>query len=74
MKLLRTWTFTWWEIGLLKVCLISLGLLVGLYFGSYLTSLLALWWALFVGTSLYFILKFARDMRESNESEHEGQN
>jgi hypothetical protein len=58
MKILRTWTFKWWEIGLIKVCLLSLGIIFGLYFYQYLASLLWIWWILFVATAIYFIARF----------------
>ncbi|OHA87914.1 MAG: hypothetical protein A2653_00075 [Candidatus Zambryskibacteria bacterium RIFCSPHIGHO2_01_FULL_43_25] len=58
MKILRTWTFKWWEVGLLKLCLISFGILLGLYFFSYLDGLLWLWWTLFVVIALYFVVRF----------------
>lgn len=61
MKLFRTWTFQWWEMGMLKVSLISLGILTGLYFREYLIGLTALWWVLFVAFALYFIVKMFRD-------------
>ncbi|MDE2021985.1 MAG: hypothetical protein KGI71_03720 [Patescibacteria group bacterium] len=57
MKIFRTWTFKWWEIGLIKICLISLGILLGLYFFNYLVGLVALWWVLFIVTALYFIAR-----------------
>ena len=64
MKIFRTWTFTWWEMGMLKVCLISLGILLGLYFREYLAGLTALWWVLFAAFALYFIVQFFRSGAE----------
>ena len=61
MKIFRTWTFTWWEVGLLKVCLISVGILLAIYFRSYLVDLTTLWWTLFVLTTLYFLVKMFRE-------------
>ena len=61
MKIFRTWTFKWWEIALIKLCLISLGILLGLYFYDYLISLVWLWWGLFVITSIYFIASFIKE-------------
>lgn len=57
MKIFRTWTFKWWEVSLIKVCLLSLGIILGLYFYDYLIGLMWLWWTLFVITSIYFIPK-----------------
>ena len=61
MKILRNWTFRWWEIGLIKLCLISLGILLGLYFSSYLVGLAWLWWWLFVITAIYFLARFFKE-------------
>lgn len=61
MKIFKTWTFQWWEIGLIKVCLISLGILFGLYFREYLINLLWLWWVLFALTAIYFIVRFFKE-------------
>lgn len=58
MKIFRTRTFRWWEISLIKICLISLGILLGLYFYNYFMSLLWLWWVLFAATAIYFITRF----------------
>jgi hypothetical protein len=58
MKILRTWTFKWWEIGLIKLCLLSLGILLGLYFYDFLVGFIWLWWALFAATAFYFITLF----------------
>jgi len=58
MQIFRTWSFKWWEVGLLKICLISLGILIGLYFGDYLSSLLWLWWLFFAIIAIYFIFRF----------------
>lgn len=58
MKIFKTRSFEWWEVSLLKICLISLGILLGLYFFNYLVNLLWLWWALFIVLSLYFVAKF----------------
>ncbi|OGZ03317.1 MAG: hypothetical protein A2390_02935 [Candidatus Liptonbacteria bacterium RIFOXYB1_FULL_36_10] len=60
MKIFKTWTFQWWEMGLVKLCLISFGILLGLYFYGYLVGLLWLWWGLFVVTSVYFITLFLK--------------
>ncbi|HBR80766.1 MAG: Ribosomal protein L22 [Candidatus Uhrbacteria bacterium GW2011_GWE2_45_35] len=60
MKIFRNWTFKWWEIGLLKLCLISFGLILGLYFYNYLLGLMWLWWVLFVVTTIYFLIRFFR--------------
>ena len=46
---------------MIKLCLISLGVLLDIYFGKYLLSLLWLWWVLFVVIAIYFIAKWVRE-------------
>jgi len=55
MQIFKTWTFKWWEVGMIKVCLLSLGILLGLYFYDYVVNLIWLWWVLFIVTAIYFI-------------------
>lgn len=58
MRLFIDRTFKWWEVSLIKICLISLGILLGTYFYGYLAGLLWLWWTLFAVTAAYFIGRF----------------
>ncbi|MCK5060027.1 MAG: hypothetical protein KAR00_02700 [Candidatus Pacebacteria bacterium] len=68
MKIFRTWTFCWWEVGIIKLCLISLGILFGLYFYDCLVGLIWLWWTLFAVTSIYFIVRMVKEeQREARE-------
>jgi len=60
MKILVSRTFDWWEVALLKVCLISLGIALGLNFTSYLAPFMWLWWVAFVLPAVYFIARFFR--------------
>ena len=57
MKIFKTWTFKWWEVGMIKLCLGSLGIILGLYFYDYLIGSLYLWWVLFAVAAIYFIIK-----------------
>ncbi|MEI7513277.1 MAG: hypothetical protein WCJ74_01510 [bacterium] len=61
MQIFKTWMFKWWEVSLIKICLLSLGILLGLYFYDYLISFLWLWWSLFIILALYFIIKFIKE-------------
>jgi len=55
MHIFKTWTFRWWEVSLIKLCLISLGIILTVYFYDYLVGLLWFWWILFIVTAIYFI-------------------
>jgi hypothetical protein len=57
MRIFTNHTFTWWETSLLKICLITLGILLGLYFFNFLAGLTWLWWVLFIFTAVYFVTK-----------------
>ena len=61
MQIFKTWTFRWWEVSLIKVCLLSLGIILALYFYNYLIGLLWLWWALFIVTTIYFIARWIKE-------------
>ena len=61
MRIFRTWTFQWWEVSLIKLCLISLGILAGLYFYDYVIGFMWLWWGLFLVTAIYFIMRFIKE-------------
>lgn len=61
MKIFKTRSFTWWEMGFLKLSLISFGVVLTLHFETYLESLLVLWWALFAAPALYFIARFFKE-------------
>ncbi|PIR57739.1 MAG: hypothetical protein COU71_02505 [Parcubacteria group bacterium CG10_big_fil_rev_8_21_14_0_10_38_31] len=61
MKIFRTWTFKWWEVSLIKICLLSLGIILGLYLYTYLIDLMWLWWTLFILTTVYFIVKMIKE-------------
>ncbi|EKD47370.1 MAG: hypothetical protein ACD_66C00095G0002 [uncultured bacterium] len=60
MKIFRAWTFKWWEVGLIKVCLLSIGLILGIYFHQYLDGLMWLWWTIFIVTAIYFLVQMFR--------------
>lgn len=60
MQIFKTRTFKWWEIVLVKVCLISFGIILTLYFYDFFMSLLWLWWPLFAVTAMYFVARFMK--------------
>ncbi len=61
MKILKNRTFTWWQVGLLKSCLISASILLGIYFKEQLIDLTWLWWTIFAVIGLYFVARFLRN-------------
>lgn len=61
MKIFQSWTFIWWEVGMLKVCLISFGIALAIHFYDVLAPLLTLWWVLFAVFAGYFLVQYFRD-------------
>jgi len=53
MNLFKTFTLKWWQAGLFKVMLISLGILVGSAFPGVFLPLRALLFALFIFPTVY---------------------
>jgi hypothetical protein len=60
MKIFKSWTFQWWEVGLIKLCLLSLGIILGIYYQDYLINFLSFWWILFAVIALYFSIKMIK--------------
>ncbi len=60
MNIFKTWTLRWWEVGLMKLCLISFGIILAVYFYSYLAPLLLLWWVIFVVPTIYLIFVWSK--------------
>ncbi len=58
MTIFKDWTFKWWQAALLKICLLSAGILLGTYFYNYLIELTWLWWTLFALTGVYLFSWF----------------
>jgi hypothetical protein len=61
MNIFKARTFHWWEIGLIKLCLISLGIILDTYFYNYLSDFTWLWWTLFIVLAVYFIFKLIKE-------------
>jgi hypothetical protein len=41
MNLFRSYTFTWWQMGILKLALLSIGAAIGAYWNSFFGANLA---------------------------------
>ena len=61
MKIFKTWIFRWWEIGLIKLCLLSFGIILTIYFYDYFFALLWLWWIFFVVTTIYWLVRIIKE-------------
>lgn len=47
MKIFKSYTYKWWQLGIFKIALLSIGIIIGVYwnefFASYLTPLMIIW-------------------------------
>jgi len=63
MKFFRNYTFTWWQIGLLKIYLLVAGLMLGAYFSDFIMGWVKLLFGIFVVLLVYFIyLLFSKEL------------
>ncbi len=53
MNIFKSFTLTWWQTGLLKLCLISLGIIIGVYFQEFFLQWIVLVTILFVVPAIY---------------------
>ncbi|WP_147803968.1 hypothetical protein [Alkalicoccus halolimnae] len=49
--------FSIMDIGILKVCLFSLGILTGIYFFRFIRPFLSLVWSVYIGTFLFIVYR-----------------
>ncbi|MCC5910625.1 MAG: hypothetical protein JJT76_09335 [Clostridiaceae bacterium] len=49
--------YTMWDFALLKVCLFSMGILFGVYFGDFFLSYLSIVWIIFIASYVYIMYK-----------------
>ncbi|MCB9812200.1 hypothetical protein H6778_00925 [Candidatus Nomurabacteria bacterium] len=54
MKLFRDYLMPWWQVGLLKLYVMVVGLIVGSYFAEYILPYMKLLLVLFVLLAIYF--------------------
>lgn len=60
MKIFTSHTFSWKEVGFLKLGLISTGIILAKFFGEFLFGFMWLWWAIFAIFTAYFAVKFLK--------------
>ena len=55
MKLFRDYLMPWWQVGLLKLYVMVVGLIIGSYFAEYILPYMKLLLVIFVGLAAYFV-------------------
>jgi len=57
MKLFKSYTFSWWQMGVFKLALVAIGAAIGAYwhefFGAYLTALIVI--AVIAGAYIMYV-------------------
>ena len=55
--MLRDYVFTWWQMGLIKICLLLLGIVIGITWTKVFKKKVIRWmiWTLLVVTTAYLI-------------------
>ena len=54
MKLFRDYLMPWWQVGLLKLYVMTVGLMVGAYFAEYVLPYMRLLLIIFIVLAVYF--------------------
>lgn len=60
MKIFKSYTYKWWQLGIFKLALISFGIVIGVYFHPILNDyllILTILWVVSAGYIIYESLK-----------------
>ncbi len=60
MTIFKSFTLTWWQAGLFKLCLLSLGAAIGAHWADYFTGLIPVLLAVAVILGLYLVSVWAK--------------
>lgn len=63
MKLFTSYTYTWWQIGIFKVAMLTIGALVGAYYSEWVIENVAFVAMVAVITSMYTALVSLRQKK-----------
>jgi hypothetical protein len=53
MNILKDFKLKWWQVGLFKLALLSLGIIIGVYFADLFSGNILLLWILFLVPGIY---------------------
>jgi len=57
----KQYTFEWWQVSIIKIAALSLGIIIGSYWGDLFLENILLLWALF-GVSTIYLIKLMGDL------------
>lgn len=60
MHLFKSIKFTWWQVSIIKVCLLSLGISIGAYWADILSPYLRVFIVAFIVSAIYLIIVWAK--------------
>ena len=60
MKIFKNFTLKWWQLGLLKVSLIALGIILGVYFQFFFLPVIVLITIIFIVPAIYIFGVWAK--------------
>lgn len=55
MDYFRDYTFTWWQVGLLKLCMLAAGIAIGASWPQAFAGWTAAFWMIFAITAVYLM-------------------
>ena len=53
MNIFKSYTFSWWEMGIFKLALIAIGISVGIYWQSFFIQYIEVIWGIAILASIY---------------------
>jgi putative Mn2+ efflux pump MntP len=60
MNIFKTFTMNWWQIGIFKLSLASIGIILGVYFQEFFIKYILLVGIIFVLSTLYTLILWLR--------------
>ena len=67
MNLFKSFTMTWWQLGLLKLCLFCVGIIFGVYFQAFFLQWIVIVTILFVTSGIYIGSVWLKQRTKSND-------
>lgn len=55
MKLFRSYTYTWWQLAIIKLALLAVGMILGAYLSNFVLGNMWLFIAVWVVTAAYIL-------------------
>ena len=53
MNIFKSYTFSWWEMGIFKLALIAIGISVGIYWQAFFIEYIEVVWSIAILSSIY---------------------